>query len=144
MIFLNHFIVVAICMGLWLLQTLLALEIHDTVYTENGTETVHLPCGEIPQYAHGIQWKMNKSNAWKKILKFYPSIPDGLPKYFNYTKDKYAISDSINTSLVVKNIDISDSGLFKCNSIGEKVDYGYIILLQVVGKRLSVQLFRRT
>ena len=122
-------------MCLWLLQTLSAVEIHDTVYMENGTESVHLPCGEISQYAHGIQWEMNKSNAWKKILKFYPSIPGGLPKYFNYfSKDKYAISDSINTSLVVKNIDISDSGLFRCSIIGEEVDYGYITLLQVVGK----------
>ena len=122
-------------MGLWLLQTQSALEIYGIVYIENGTESVSLPCGEVPQYVHGIQWEMDKSNTWEKIMKSYPSKPSGRPKYFNcYTKDKYAISDSKNTSLIVKHIDISDTGLFRCNTIGEDEDYGYIILLQVVGK----------
>ena len=122
-------------MGLWLLQTPSTLEINDTVYTKNGTDSVCLPCGEVPQYAHGILWEIDKSNPWKRVLKFFPSIPGRRPKYFyNYTKDKYGIIDSQNTSLVVKNTDTSDTGLFRCSTIGEDEDYGYITLLQVVGK----------
>ena len=122
-------------MGLWLLQTPSALEINDTVYTKNGTDSVCLPCGEVPQCAHGILWEIDKSNPWKRVLNFFPSIPGRPPKYFyNYTKDKYGIIDSKNTSLVVKNTDTSDTGLFRCSTIGEDKDYDYITLLQVVGK----------
>ena len=117
--------------------------VNGIVYTENGTESVYVPCGEASD-VYGIEWEIKTSSEWTKILKFYPDIPGERPKYFNnYTEDKYAISDSINTSLEVQNIDISDTGLFKCRTIGQGVDYSYITLLQVVGKSLSVWFYNK-
>ena len=113
--------------------------VNGTVYIENGTKSVHLPCGDIPENAYGIEWEMYKSQAWKRILKFYLIQHDqDLNHFYNYDTDKYGISDSDNTSLVVNNINISDIGLFRCRTVGEYEDYRFTTFLQVVGKLLSV------
>ena len=132
-----------VCFGLWSLETLSALDpykdANGTCYTENGTESFHLPCGEVPDNVHGIEWQMYKFNKWRRILKFTNGEQ---PKNFpNYTEDKYGVSDSDKTTLVVRHIDISESGLFRCRTVGTDIDYSYTTLLQVVGKSQSVWLF---
>ena len=128
------FAVILACFGLCMLKTISAL---DTLYTENGIESTYLPCGDVPENVPRIEWEKYESNGWRKILKFNPNTYGQRPwtKYFyNYTKDKFGISDSINTTLVVKHIDISKTGLFRCRTVGGDVDYSYTTLLQVVGK----------
>ena len=67
----NYFVVVALCFGMWLLQTSLSLEIerHETVYIKNGTNSVDLPCGEVPVDAIVIHWFIEKENQIEKVLK---------------------------------------------------------------------------
>ena len=131
-------------MGLWLLQTVLAAEVDDhiniTVHIYNGTESVNLSCGEVPEHTTGIEWLMNKFNGWQRILKYHHSKPDRLPEHYaTNSRDKYDISDSVKTSLVVKNIELTDTGLYKCRTRGGSLVYSYTTLLRVVGKSLTFQ-----
>ena len=127
-------------MSLWMLCTS-ALEpdeyVNSTVYTENGKESVDLSCGENLANEVAIYWSIFKCSHWSDILKIYPYIPTRNITYFeNYTADKYGISESVNTSLVVKNIDISDNACFRCRSAGAGLAYSHITMLNVSGKSL--------
>ena len=135
---LNHFAVVATCMSLWILWTS-ALKpdkyVSSTVYTKNGKESVDLSCGENLTNVVAIYWSIYKSNDWSDILKMYPHIPTrNITHFENYTADKYGINESVNTSLVVKNIDVSDNAYFKCRSAGAGQAYSHITMLNVSGK----------
>ena len=112
--------------------------IDETVYIEKGAASVILSCGNLPQDAIAIEWLTDKYSGFEKIMKFYYKTPNSVPRYSNhYTADKYDIDESVNTSLVVKNINLSDDGLFQCDTIGGAGDaYSYITKLQVVGKSL--------
>ena len=112
-------------------------EINETVYIEKGATSVDVSCGEVPQSAMAIEWSIYKSNEWRKLIKFYHTTP-GTRHYFNEST-KYDISEFVNTSLVVKNIKLSDSALFKCGSTGKSIHERYI-LLQVVGKLSLIHL----
>ena len=130
-----------ICLCLLLILPLVECDdkfkLNETVYIEKGATSVDLSCGEVPQSAVAIDWFIYKSNAWEKLSKFYHTKPGSLPKLNDSTK--YDISKYVNTSLVVKNIKLSDSALFKCTSTGTS-NYGRYILLQVVGKSLLIHL----
>ena len=135
----SHFLVADVCVGLWLLQTVLAAEVDDhvniTVHIHNGTESANLSCGEVPEHTTGIEWLMNKFNGWQRILKYYHNKPDRAPEHYpKYSRDKYDISKSVKTYFVVKNIDFTDTGLYKCRTRGGSLVYSYTTLLQVVGK----------
>ena len=126
-------------MSLCLLLTLSAVESDDklkmnkTVYVENGAASVDLSCGEVPQSAVAIEWFIKESAGWNKLLKFYHTNSEISTKFYNYTN--YDISESVNTSLVVKNIQLSDSTLFKCGIIGVPNNISETMtMLQVVGK----------
>ena len=112
--------------------------INDVVYTENGTESVQLSCGNVSKNAIAIEWLfLQNSKDFERILKFKHIKPDGYPRHFpGYSRDKYDIGKSVNTDLVVKNIDISDIGLFQCITRGANVRYSYTTLLKVMGKSL--------
>ena len=112
--------------------------IDETVYIEKGAASVILSCGNLPQDAFAIEWFVHKYSVFERIMKFYYKIPNSSPLYSDrYTADKYDIDDSVNTSLVVKNIDLADGGLFQCGTAGGAGDvYSYITKLQVVGKSL--------
>ena len=131
-------------MSLWLLQKASATEsdgINDTVYIENGTESADLQCGEVPSNAIAIEWYLYKTDQLIRILRLNKNTPNRIPEYYNgYTADKYGISESMNTSLVVKNIQLSDTGLFSCGIIGRSWAYGNYTILQVVGKSLLAYL----
>ena len=118
-------------------------EINKTVYIENGTASVHLSCGKVPQSAITIEWFTDRNNEWNKILKFYHKNPSNSPEYDDfYTKDKYGL-ESLNASLVIKNIEISDDGLYQCGTArGAKEAYKYTTKLQVVGKLLLAYLLQ--
>ena len=128
-------------MVLWLLQIPSVVgaveeDINETLYIEIGAKSVELSCGEVPE-ASAVEWNMNKSNEWKKILKFYHAKAGKEPAYYNnYTQEKYDIGASVNTSLVIKNIQFSDRCLFICETVGGPVAYSYTIQLEVVGKSL--------
>ena len=115
-------------------------EINETVYIEKGATSVDLSCGQVPQSAVAIEWFSYKSNEWEKLSKFYHTLPGSCPKLNDSAK--YDISKSVNTSLVVKNIKLSDSALFKCSSTGNPGNdtSERHILLQVVGKSLLIHL----
>ena len=126
-------------MGLSLLQTVSAVEREEdpnkTIYVENGTESVELSCGPLPENPIAIAWRIKQSDGWKKILKIYTSGPSE-----QYDTDKYGISESVNTSLVVKKVVLSsfDSALFRCDIAGGSLDYRYTTRLQIVGESLFV------
>ena len=127
------------CMSLWLFMIPSAMgvneDINATVYSYNGTESVDLSCGDVPEMITGIVWYIKKLNEWKMILKFYHNKPDKPPEHYNnYSIDKYDMSESMSTSLLVKNIEFSDTGLFKCRTRGGSLAYSYTTLLNVVGK----------
>ena len=134
------FLGTAVYISLGLLVTLSTVEsveqfkINKTIYIENGTESVELPCGEVPQSSVAIEWFIRKSNEWRKLLKFYHLNPSDSsnPRYFN-DSSKYDISKSVNTSLVVKDINLSDTVMFKCGSLGGHFNHSYTTMLQVVG-----------
>ena len=142
------FLGTAVYISLGLLVTLSTVEsveqfkINETIYIENGTESVELSCGEVPQSAMAIEWFIHKSNEWRKLLKFYHinSSDSSNPRYFN-DPSKYDISKSVNTFLVVKNINLSDTVLFMCGSLGGHFNHSYTTMLQVVGKLLLTYLF---
>ena len=109
--------------------------INTIVYIENETESAELSCGEIPENAVAIYWSVKNSSQWRNILRFYPTKPSiNISYYAGYTADKYGISKSVNTSLVVKGIDLSVTNLFRCSAGGLASGYGYISLLKVKGK----------
>ena len=133
-------------MSLCLLLTLSAVEsddklkINKTVYIENGAASVDLSCGDVPQSAVAIEWSIEESNGWNKLLKFYHTNSEISTKLYNYTK--YNISESVNTSLAVKNIKLSDSTLFKCGIVGgPNKNHETFTMLQVVGKSPLTNLF---
>ena len=136
----NYF-AVAVFLDLWLLQTASAIEIHNDinaiVYIDNGTESADLSCGKVPENATAIEWFLQNSEEWEMILKFKHMTPGSVPQNIvTYKRDKYGITDSVHTSLVIKNIDISDIGLFQCITKGTDMAYTYTTLLKVVGKFL--------
>ena len=117
--------------------------VNSTVYAENGRESVDLSCGENLTNGVAIYWSISKSNHWSDILKIYPHIPTRNITYLeSYTAEKYGISESVNTSLVVKNIDISDNACFRCRSAGAGLAYSHITMLNVSGKSLLLLYFR--
>ena len=123
---------------MYLLQTSAAepyTDANNTVYTDVGAESVDLSCGEVPKNAGSIQWSVKKSKEWERILKFDHNNTNTAPRYYNsYSAEKYKISESVHTSLVVKNIELSDVGLFQCITRGAHVTYSYTTSLKVVGK----------
>ena len=136
---LNYFVVLAISMSLWMLQITSDMVPHQyknhTVSTEEGAESVELPCGEDTEKEVAIYWYMFKHNQWRNILKLFPTKPrKNITYYTGYTSDKYGVSKSVNTSLVIRNIDCSDTGLFRCESGGGQSTYSYTTLLKVLGK----------
>ena len=139
----HHFSIgVAVYITLWIFLTMSTVVcddfIDETVYIENGATSVNLSCGKRPQNATAIEWFVHKYSSFEKIMKFYYKTPNSSPRYSDhYTADKYDIDESVNTSLVVKNIDLADDGLFWCGTAGGSggVDI-YYTKLQVVGKSL--------
>ena len=113
------------------------LKINETIYIENGAESVELSCGEVPLSAVEIEWSIRKSKERERLLKFYHINPSNSSnhQYFN-DASKYEISKSVNTSLVVKDIKISDNVLFMCLSLGALSNHSYTTMLKVVGKFL--------
>ena len=113
------------------------LKINETIYIENGAESVELSCGEVPLSAVEIEWSIRKSKERQRLLKFYHinSSNSSNHQYFN-DSSKYEISKSVNTSLVVKDIKISDNVLFMCLSLGALSNHSYTTMLKVVGKFL--------
>ena len=136
-LYLNYVIVGVLCMGLWLLQTPSSLdfdgEIIDTVFIKNRTESLDISCREF--YIFYTKWSIYSSRQWKTILDVF-EYKNGSNLFYwnNYTAEKYNMSGSVNGSLEVKNIELSDAGYYMCS-------YGFIYLwhftlLRVVGKLL--------
>ena len=113
-------------------------ETYETVYTKNGATSVQLPCGEDAHSALGVEWFAKERGKWLQLLRFHLNNP-GRSDYFKDAA-KYNVSESVNTSLVVKKLKPSDSLLFRCAFIGTPTPYRYI-MLQVVGKSLYTYLF---
>ena len=138
--FFNPFSVLVACVALWMLNTSSALEhneyINATICIRNQTESVNLPCGNVPEKATAIEWFAKNLKEWERILKFYINTNRDIQYYNNYSREKYDISDSVNTSLVVMNIVPSSIGVFKCTASGGIVEYSYTTLLKIVGKFL--------
>ena len=109
--------------------------INRTIYIENGTESVDLACGEDLENAVTIYWSILKNKEWKKILKLYPntSIKPTLYEKEN-TTDRYGISESVNTSLVIKNTDLLENNVFRCTTLGDGLNNIYNTLLKIGGK----------
>ena len=132
-----YFTVVALCMGLWLLQTPSSMEfdgeIIDTVFVKNRTESLDLSCKEFDTFY--TRWLVYNWGRWKTILDVieYKNGSD-LLYWNNYAADKYNMSESVNGSVEVKNIELSDAGYYMC-SYGS-LFWGYFTLLRVVGKLL--------
>ena len=131
---------VVVWMSLCLLQTPSARdfegEINNIIYIENGTRSVVLPCGEVPWDTAAVEWYVLSYYGWNRILKFYHSSPGSFPRYFyDDTSDKYGLSESVNTSFVVKDVELTDTGFFKCSTTG-MMFHRYVSLLQVVGELL--------
>ena len=109
--------------------------INETVYLKNRTESIDLSCGEDLENISAIYWSIFKSNEWKKILKIFPTT-GSKHLYGNKSADIYDISESVNTSIMVKNIDLSENNWFRCTTLGVGPAYSYTVLLKVVGKSL--------
>ena len=109
--------------------------INRTIYIDTGTESLELSCGEDLWNAVTVYWSICKSDEWIKILKFYPQTPS-VPTYYyeEYTADKYDISESVNTSLVVKNAELLENNLFRCTPFGEGLNSIYTTLLKIGSK----------
>ena len=111
-------------------------EIDGTVQIKNGTESVNLSCGAVPLNIVATEWSVHK-HQMKKILKFYLNKSGNSSMYYNnYTADKYSISEYVNTSIVIKNIALSDTNYYICGIRGQGIDYRYTIMLEVQGKSL--------
>ena len=126
-------------MGLWLQQAQSVVgfdgKSNATIYTKNGTKSVNLPCGEFHNGGVGIEWRQHIYNQSKKILKVYNNRSGESTKYYNnYTSSKYGINRSAHTSLVIKNLLVSDTGYYICHTIGERASYRYTTMLHVVGE----------
>ena len=115
-------------------------KINKTVYIENGSASVDLSCGEVPQSSFAIEWFIYNGTDWLKLLKFYHTN-SGRTNYSSSDSTEYGISESVNTSLVIKSIKLSDSALFKCGAVGGSVGYSHTTMLQAVGKLLLTCLF---
>ena len=117
-------------------------EVNATVQIKNGTESINLSCGEVPEYHLIATWfrvyKFNSEKDLKKILKIQCNKPDSLKCGKNVTTDKYAVSELTNTSLILKNINLSDTDHYRCQSSGTTDLYAYTTLLEVVGKSLEI------
>ena len=127
---------------MWLLLTISADgERTGTVYTENGTASVNLPCGEVAEDASTTVLYINKNDRWDKILEFGFMQARESPKYADgYSAVKYGINKSVNTALLVKNIELSDIKTFGCRTkvrtkeaTSNYID-SHIIKLQVLSK----------
>ena len=111
-------------------------DVNEIIYVENGTESVDVPCGKVPEKATAIEWFIKKSNQWSRIMKVYHTESrESQNPYIGHNGDKYEISESLNTYLLVKDINFSDNSLFKCSATGRSL-YSHITLLNVVGKLL--------
>ena len=134
---LNHFVVIALCMAVWLQQTQSMKfdgKLNATVNKKNGTKTVDLSCGAVTDSFVAIEWARYISKQSKRILKIYNNTTE---KHYNgNTSSKYGISETEPTSLLIKNIEISDTGYYICHTVGAQVEYKYTTLLHVVGKSL--------
>ena len=109
--------------------------INSTVYVDYGVQSVELTCGEVPKNAVAIQWSTFKFHEWKNILRFYPTtLERPLSYYEGFTADNYGISESVNTSLVVKDIGHLEKSLFRCITVGKGQPYSYTTLIKVVGE----------
>ena len=111
--------------------------INETIYINNLTESVDLPCGEDVENASAIYWSIFNEwkFEWEKILKMSPTSTDIHP-YENKNTNRYGISESVNTSIVVKNDRLSENNWFRCTTSGEGPAYSYTVLLKVVGKSI--------
>ena len=120
-------------MSLCVLVTLSAVESHETieknrtVHIKNGTAFTNVTCG-IVQSGVAMEWFIYKDHQWAKMMKCYNDSSKH-NYYNNYTNYNY---ECVNTSLVIKNINLSV--LLKCNSVGDSIIHSYTTLLQVVGK----------
>ena len=126
-------------MALWVLKVASSVsadqDVNNTVDVHNGAKSVVLSCGKVPKDAAAIEWYSYKTNEWKNILKFYHNIAGTSPEYYSgYTDEKYDISGSMHTSLLIKHIKMSEFGLFKCSTTGGSMSYSYTTLLKVWGK----------
>ena len=137
MYLLHILLIVAVCLSLWVLQTLSApcyhADLDVIVSVENGTESVELPCGDIPSDC--TWWFMDSSNGWKLIFDHDHKKMNQTPRYYNgYSADKYETGKTADTNLVIQNIEPSDSHLFRCIAKTGGLGYSNTIMLQVKGK----------
>ena len=115
--------------------------INETVYIEDGAESVELSCGNnVPMDRLALEWKVQMDSGWfDTIFKYRYTRAGSNPSYNGIYRDspqlqeKYSSSTSVNTSLVVKNGAISDSNVYQCILTYEP-EYDYRVQLQVVGK----------
>ena len=116
--------------------------INATICVKTGRDSLDISCGKVPEEISAIEWFI-KTDERKRILKFY--LNDKLLQYHsNFSRDKYDIRVPANTSLVVKNIVPSDTGVFTCIANGGTMDYSYTTLLKVMGKSLLPMVFHIT
>ena len=132
----QSFVDTTLFVSLWLLQIQSAVgfsqQTNDTVYIRSETKTAELSCGQVPKDVIAIEWDLRIYES-EKILKFYTSLNS--PRYSNnFSSDKYDIGESVNNSLLIKNIEHSDTGYYICRSVGGADDYEHTTKLQVVGK----------
>ena len=133
------FALTVICVVLLLLLATSAVEpeddINNTVCIDNETESVDISCGNVPETATTIEWFITTSNGWKRIMKVdHTESGEFQRRNIGHNEDKYDISESLNTYLVVRNIRLSDNNLFKCSATGRSHTYTYTTMLKVVGK----------
>ena len=106
------------------------LEINETVYIKKGAISTQLSCGNVHESVVAMEWFIYKDDQWEKIMKFYKNW--GKCYYYNNVSENNY--EGMNTSLLIKNIKLSDAVLFKCNSIGGLYMNTYTTKVQVVGK----------
>ena len=139
----NDIVVVAACLCLWMLHTTsveLNKYVNATICVEPGRDLLDISCGKVQEKITSIEWFM-KTSERKRILKYYFKPEKRLLYYNKYGRDKYDIRVSANTSLVVKNIVPSDTGVFICTANGETMNYSYTTLLTNMGKSLLSMVF---
>ena len=108
--------------------------INATICVETGRDSLDISCGLVPKEITAIEWFI-KTYDRKRILKFY--FNEKLLQYHNkFRSDKYDIRLPANTSLVVKNIVPSDTGVFTCIANGGTMDYSYTTVLKIMGRSL--------